>query len=219
MKTTTNISTWRLAALTAGCSLVVLLIGNRPAAGAALLSDELQIQAPPGAVPPIFDAFIPETGPGAAEAEAIFPPGVVAAIPVPLPPGSIAVILTEPAGEATESGPIIFPGPNGPVFVSDVVISTLNSQATFPPIIALVSDGDPLLAQLVATLPPTTPFIPETGGLQDLTLPLVPGGVFPGFGPVTVLVRSDVTTPEPSSIALLALGCVGFAAWAWRNRP
>ena len=171
-------------------------------------------------MPPIFDALIPEPAPTAAEGEAVFSPAGPFPIPVPLPPGSLAVILTEPAGTPPDPGetPIVFSGPNGQVFVSDVVISTVNNQVGFAPMIALVSDGDPILQQLVATLPPTTPFIPETGALQDVTPMLIPGGVFPGIGPVTVLVRSDVTTPEPSSIVLIALGLVGVAAYKWRKR-
>jgi hypothetical protein len=221
MKTTYS-SNLKIVALIAATCFAALSIGNSPALGQTLPSDELLIQTPPGTVPPsiFFDAKIPETGATAPEAEAIFSPVVMPppAIPVPLPPGSTAVILTEPAGEPPELGevPIFFTTPNGRVQVSDVIIAT-NSQ-TFPSIIALISDGDPLLGALVPTLPPTTPFMPEFGVLQDVTGPLLGStGIFPPVGPVQVLVSSDVTTPEPSSVVLIVLGLVSVAAYKWRK--
>jgi hypothetical protein len=197
---------------------VVMLASENPAdAQANSLSDELLLLDPNGGT--LFHGTIPET---------LTAPETSVSFPVPFDPvligapGSGYVFLTEPAGTPPDAGetPIMIPGPNGPVIVSDVVVSTLANPA-LPPSVAFISDGDPLLAQIadrITTLPAVR-FLPETGAFQDVTglLPfpqLLPGGAGPI--PVTILVRSDV--PEPSSVVLAALGCVGLAAWARRKR-
>jgi hypothetical protein len=76
------------------------------------------------------------------------------------------------------------------------------------PFIALISDNNKDLATYVSAIPAavSVPILTETGTLQDLTPLMGPNG-FPGFGPVTVQVQSDVT-PEPSALVLVALGAV-----------
>jgi PEP-CTERM motif-containing protein len=223
MKTTTCFFTWALGALVA--SLATLAIDNKADAQTNTLSDELLITAPAGA-PVFFANFIPEVPPAvAAETSLTFAGGPAPApLPIPLPvliglPGLSAVVLTEPAGLPPEPGeaPIVISGPNGPIFVSDVVFSTLNNQGGAPPFITLVSDGNPDLIQIADHLPgiPGVVFVPETGALQDLTA-LLPPQFLPAIGPLDVQVRSEVT-PEPSSLVLAAFGFAGLAAWGWRR--
>jgi len=125
------------------------------------------------------------------------------------------------AGRYVDPGeiPVIIPGPQGDVIVSDMVISTLGVQAGAPPFITLVSDNGPDLQQLATLLVgvPGVTFLPETGLLQDLSLLLVPAAN--PFGPINVFVRSDSTIPEPGTLALAALGFTGLVAWGWRRRP
>ena len=132
---------------------------------------------------------------------AILPPGALGGV-IAAAPGVSYVILTEEAGfvpDPLELPPPVWVGPgNNTFFVSDVLVNGLANQGAVAPFIALVSDDNPDLGQIVAMLPPTTPFLPETGLLQDLTLLMGPNDL-PGFGPVEVQVRSDI--PEPSGIA------------------
>ena len=131
------------------------------------------------------------------------------------------MILQEPAGEPPDVGelpPVFYPGPNGLVQVSDVLVNGLANQAGLPPFILLVSDNNPDLALVVNLIPPGVPFLPETGALQDLTA-LIGPAVLPGVGPVDVKVLSDVEVPEPSSIViLLGFAGVGLIGSIWYRR-
>lgn len=169
---------------------------------------------------PIYDQIIAEPGPGAVEnsltwslpAVAPLPPVVAATVP-----GASIVILTEPANEPLDPGEIpitiIDKATGAQLTVSDVVISTIGNQVQAPFQVTLVSDGDPDLQQIINGMQANgTPFTwqVETGLMQDLTQQLIP----PQF-PWTVGVRSDVNTPEPSTIVLLALA--GLSLFAWRR--
>ena len=156
-------------------SLAMLASANPANAQTNTLSDELSILDPSGFK--IFDATIPETA-GAAETSVSFPtafdPALIGA------PGIGYVFLTEPAGTAPDPGetPIIIPGPNGPVIISDLLVSTL-ANPQVPPSVQFISDGDPLLAQIadrIATLPGVA-FLTETGAFQDVT-PFLPAPNF-----------------------------------------
>ena len=209
-----------LAIAMAVSSLIVLATGSRLIAGPIPTSDELLISVPGAA--PLFDTLIPETaGPGT-QPSAVFAPG--AGLPALVPPGGLAglippggvpgatfVILTEPATEPvdpTELPRVVFPGPNGPVIVSDVLVNGLANQAGLPPFIAFISDNNPDLATIVPLIPLGSPIVLETGLLQDLTA-LIGPAILPGVGALNVKVQSDVSVPEPSSIVML-LGFVGM---------
>jgi hypothetical protein len=115
------------------------------------------------------------------------------------------VIFAEPPREPvdpTALPPVTFLGPNGPVIVSDLLVSGFTNPNT--PFISLVSDNNPDLAAVVSLIPPTAPvpILPETGLLEDVSA--FTASTFPGF---KVQVASDVTVPEPSSIIIL----LGFA--------
>jgi MYXO-CTERM domain-containing protein len=212
----------------------VMLASGRMLVAAPISSDEFLVTAPGGA-PVILDVFIPEGGGPAMEPSAILvppgvgigpivPPGGLAAV---VPPGPIAgatyVILTEPAGEApdpAELPPVIYPGPNGPVVVSDVIVNGINNQAGLPPFISFISDNNPDLALAIAKIPAglPVPILPETGGLQDITPFLGPAPIiFPGIGPIQVQVQS--TVPEPSTIVMaLAFAGMGLIGVIRRRR-
>jgi PEP-CTERM motif len=201
---TINFSNWALGALVA--SLITLAIGNKAEAD-PILSDELLI-TDLGVT--IFDQFIPEGPPTAPEASLTWGPGpVLPPINAAQVPGALFVVLTEPANEVPDPGETLIPiqGPDGTLFVSDVVISTLGNTAQQPIQVSLVSDGDPDLRAIVDILQATGAFtaLPETGALQDLTQFLVPPGL-----PWTVGVASDVTVPEPSTLALGIAGLAGL---------
>ncbi len=224
MTTTTRCSTRTLGMLVAVASVLVVTTVDK-AIASAVSSDEMVISIPGG--PVIFDNSVPEVPPaGGAEDEITFAGGPANVIPPPVPlvgvigaPGTSELILSEPTGELPDPGePLItFPTPNGPIVVSDLIISTLGNQATLPPFITLVSDGNPDLQQLVPLLSPSTPVLGETGVLQDVT-PLIPFAFFPGIGPITIQVASDVV-PEPSSIVLTVLAGIGLAAGVqWSKR-
>jgi hypothetical protein len=209
----------RMLSVAIAVACLIVLASSRSSVAAAILSDELLI-TPPGGGPAIFDALIPEIAGPATESSAVYAPG--AAIGPLVPPGGLAalippagipgatyVILSEPAIEPldpTELPPVLYPGPNGPVFVSDVLVNGTANQANLPPFIALISDNNPDLARIVPLIPLGVPVLVETGGLQDLTALIGPAFI-PGVGPLAVQVRSDITVPEPSSIVILA----GFA--------
>jgi hypothetical protein len=212
-----------LGVLVVVTSVIILATGNTVMAGGIVApqSDEMVISLP--GIPPLFDNLLIEPPPTGVEIPLTFAGGPANVVPPPAPlaaviglPGTSVVVLTEPVGTVPDPGevPIIIPGPNRDVVVSDIVISTIGNQAGAPPFITLVSDGGPDLAQLVPLLPVGTVFIEETGLFQDLTGVLAPAGS--PFGPITVLVRSDV--PEPSGIVLAALGLVGAIVWRLRRR-
>jgi hypothetical protein len=209
---TIKFSNLMLGALVA--SLITLSTINNAQAG-QVLSDELLIT---DIGVPIFDQFIPE-GTGA-ETSLTWGPGApllppLAAVQVP---GALVVVLTEPAGEVPDPGEIQIPisGPLGTFIVSDVVISTIGNQVQQPFQVSLVSDGDPDLANIVQFLQASgtawTPVV-ETGLLQNLTQLLVPTAF-----PWTVGVASDVSVPEPSTLALCIVGLLGLGLAALRKK-
>jgi hypothetical protein len=198
-------------------SFAFALAGLIGTAGAA--SDRLVITDPSGVS--IFDNSISEVPATGAESSLTFAGGP-APVPPPIPissaitiPGIGIVVLSEPPGTAPEPGetPLVLPGPNGDVFVSDLVVSTLvGNTAGVPAFVTLLSDGDPELQTLVPILAtiPGIHFLVETGQLQDLTA-LVTGPVPGPFGPISVFVQSDVV-PEPETLLLLgvSLASLGF---------
>jgi PEP-CTERM motif len=230
MKITTRSSTRMLGLAVAVAGLIILTAGSRLVAQAAPQSDELLITGPGGAV--LYDTVIPELAGRGSESSALFAPGaglppliapggLVGLIPPGGVPGATFVVLSEPAGELidpAELPPLVYVGPNGPVFVSDVLINGLNNQAGLPPFISLVSDNNPDLASILPLIPPGSPVVLETGALQDLTALMGPA-VLPGVGPLDVQVRS--TVPEPSSIVmLLGFAGMGLIGLTWhRRRP
>jgi len=185
-------------------------------------SDELKILTTSGGG--VVDIFVPETTEPGTEFSALFapgtglshlqPPGALPGIIPPGLPGATYVLLSEPPTEpvdATELPPVFYVGSNGAVPIGDVLINGMGVTSG-PPFVALVSDNNPDLAAYVAAIPPLEGVLTETGDLQDLTLFLNPA-IFPGIGAVNVQVQSDVTTvPEPSTLALAALGTVGLLA-------
>ena len=204
-------------------SLALALTGLIGTARAA--SDRMVITDSAGVA--IFDNSIVEAPATGAETSLTFAGGP-ASVPPPIPissaitiPGVSIVVLTEPAGTAAEPGepPLILPGPNGDVFVSDLVVSTLADQAAgAPPFVSLLSDGDPELQSIIPILAtiPGIHFLVETGQLQDLTT-LVTGPVPGPFGPISVFVQSDVV-PEPGTLLLMGLGLASFAFTRSRRR-
>jgi hypothetical protein len=137
------------------------------------------------------------------------PPGNLPSFFPPEIPGARYVILS--AVEPPDSGelpPVTFPGPNGPVVVSDLLINGIANQQLAPPFIAFISDNNPDLALYVSQIPAgiLVPVVQETGALQDLT-PFMGPNFFPNVGAVQVMAQSDGAVPEPSSIVIL----LGFA--------
>jgi hypothetical protein len=207
----------RLFGVTVVASLIVLTCGRNLLAQPSPQSDELRISIPGGG-PIIADVGVAElTGPGT-EPSVLFSAGILpglevapGALPGIIPPGLTGVsyvILSEPEPvDPAELPPVFFPPSTTQVPVSDLLINGMGVTSG-PPFIALVSDNNPDLATYVGAIPAaaTISILTETGDLQDLTSLLVPP-VFPGVGPVIVQVQSDVV-PEPSTLALVALGAV-----------
>jgi hypothetical protein len=210
----------RLFGVIVVASLIVLTCGRNLLAQPSPQSDELRISIPGGG-PILADVGVAEqTGPGT-EPSVLFSAGVLpglevapGALPGIIPPGLLGVsyiILTEPSGEPpdpTELPPVFYPAGTQNQ-VSDLLISGTN-QTQVPPFIALISDNNPDLGTYVGAIPAAAmvSIAAETGALQDLTAMLVPPPAFPApIGPVIVQVQSDVV-PEPSTLALVALGAV-----------
>jgi hypothetical protein len=204
MRTVTSLS------LAAGIVMLTQVAG----AQVAQTSDRMVITTIGAAPVVIFDHSIPEP-PTVGETTLVFDGTATPGTPAIAPPAAVTMVgtkvvfLTEPAGSVPDPGetPITVPGPNGPVVLSDVVLSTA-AIAGVPPQVMLVSDGDPNLALIATALPnfPTPPsFLAETGALQDVTSLLGLSGTTQ-FGPITVQVASDV--PEPAALSLLVLAGV-----------
>ncbi len=207
-----------LIRVTLAVPAVLVLAMHVQSAGAqsAPLSDRMVVLTPAGNV--LFDRTLFDVA-TAGESTLIFGGTPVPVVPPPIPPqvlvtlpGVRTVALTEPLPLEPGETPVVVPGGAAPIFLSDVVMSTLGvAGTTLPPLIYLVSDGDPSLPLIADLLPglPNTLYRPETGQLQDLTTEL--GSLAPNspFGPVVVLVQSDVV-PEPASVALMGLGVLGL---------
>ena len=207
----------RILAISAS-TLVITVAGFGVAAHAAPnpLSDRLLVTDPAGVT--IYDNSMPETA-TAGETTLTFAGGP-ANVPPPIPiatavtiPGVAILVLTEAAPDPTEP-PLVLPGPGGNVLVSDVVVSTL-TVAGIPSFVSLVSDGDPVLQQILTSLVgnPNLKFIPETGKLEDVTN--LVGGINSPLGPVQVMVQSDAPEPE----LLLLLGSALALLCTARTRP
>ena len=220
---TNNSSNWVLGALLA--SLITLAIDNNKAEAAAIPSDELLISDIGGPVPvPIFDFFIPESAPPGAELDLTWVPGTAVPVPIPIPPtaaimlpGVSIVALLEPPGEPVEPGevpiPIVLPSGQTAI-LSDVIISTFG-VSNAPAFVSLLSDGHPDLPGIAGLLPtiPGVTYLLETGLLQDLTPFLIPPAI-----PFGVQVASDVSVPEPSTLALGIAGLAGLGLLTLRKK-
>jgi hypothetical protein len=179
-------------------------------------SDQLRIFDASGN--PVFNQIIQEpTGSTVFEPNLVFDPFNAGPIdPVGIATGGGQVVfLTEPAGEPVNPGetPFFAIDPNGvSVQISDIIVSSLNTPATFPPQVQLISDGSPDLQRLVISQPnfahPAT-FLVETGQPQDLT-PFFSQTA--GVAPFKIFVQSDVSTPEPASAGLLGIAALGLLA-------
>ena len=194
---------------------VLLALASGANAQTSTTSDQLLILDPNGGV--LFNQSISEiTVPPVGEPNAVYnPPGVGPVDPVALATaGANVVFLTEPAGEPADPGesPIfVFDAAGNKVQISDGIVSSLANPA-LPPQVELISDGNPLLAQLAGAQPnfPKPAFIlAETGILQNLSGPL---GGNSGAAPISIFVQSDVSTPEPASACLLGLAAAGLLA-------
>jgi hypothetical protein len=133
MKITTQFIVRGLCVAVISSGLAFLVNGGN-VLGQSLPSDELRVDPPPTGGPPSADFPIPETAGRGTESSAIFGPTPLTGLVTPgalagiIPPGTAAgyAILTEPAGEPpdpNELPPVTFPGPNGPVIVSDLVVA------------------------------------------------------------------------------------------------
>jgi hypothetical protein len=191
-------------------TLALVTAGHAGVANAASVpSDRLLVTDTTGTA--IFDNSLPE-GTAAGETTLTFAGGPLPVTPPPIPiasaitiPGVAILVLTEPAGTVPDplEPPLILTGPNGDIFVSDLVVSTL-PVAGIPQFVSLLSDGDPELQSILPVLAtmPGVQYLAETGQLQDITA-LVTGPQTPG-GPIRVQVQSD--TPEPAGLVLIGAG-------------
>jgi hypothetical protein len=239
----------RLIALLAAIGLT-FFAGARNAVAVQILSDSMTIQITGGPVlfqNVIAEGGAPATesslawdpsNSGLIPAGGIVPAGglgagganLLAAI-TPFP-GINYVILTEPANEPADPNELprpIYNGPGGPVVVSDILVNGLNNAAfqggQFIPFILFISDNNPDLNELVNDLNQgvggvVSGILPETGQLQDLTA-LIGQNFIPGLlPPVSVVVQSDISTPEPSTFVLAGMGLflLGFAARRRKSR-
>ena len=211
-------------------ALTGLMLGAGRSARADGVSDRVQVIGPDGNA--LFDVFIPDEI-GSNEGFAIFQPGgrtglgpptgLLALVP-PGAPGLSYVILAEPPDEPvdpTELPPTIYPGPNGPVTVSDLLINGIANQAGVPPFIAFISDNDPELQDYVSAIQGPVPVITETGQLQDLTAP-AGVSIFPGIGPIDIKAQSDAVSSAPLPTSLCGgaalLGLAAFSSLRRRRR-
>lgn len=83
------------------------------------------------------------------------------------------------------------------------------------------SDGDIAGANPVPDFPTTIPIVGslfETGQLQDIGVLMQSPSGAPAFAPGTLLVLSDVETPEPSTLALLGVGTIGAMTFLRRRK-
>ena len=161
------------------CAMAIVLLAA--GARAQVLSDEV-IFAPLG-----INLVIPENGPPGSEFVPAF---------APIPGfGDQAVLLLEPGTPAPVNSDALWVQNGFLYFESD------DENGNLPNFTAFLNSrpgGGPPLPSIS---------IPETGGLQDVGVLLLnaAGGPLP---PQTLLIASDIDIPEPSTLALLALGGV-----------
>jgi hypothetical protein len=139
-------------------------------------------------------------------------------------PGGLANVLTyslvNPPG--LTAGDVLFSGEPGLVFGGDVVRFNPNQRCVDGSTGCLVfySDNIPTADSIGDTsgpplaLYPNTITVPETGPEGNnfavyTPLPGQPGFVAGAAGPVTYTLISDAPVPEPSSLAILAVGLAG----------
>ncbi len=137
-----------------------------------------------------INLVIPENGPPASEF-------VPAFAPVPNLQDQ-AVLLFEPGGTA------------GVRVLSDA-LWVQNGFLYFE------SDVNDVLPNFPASIP-VVGTLDETGTLQDLGVLMISPTGAPAFNPGTLLVASDVETPEPSTLAMLGIGGIIGAASFLRRR-
>ncbi len=140
----------------------------------------------------------------------------------PGPGGLVTLLYVPPPGVGFVPGDVLIfePGPGMDV-LSDVVRFNLNGPVAF-----YSDNSDPDPAPQLADVGFPAAFLPNTVQLMEVgpegnngviytPTPNQPGFV-PGFA-VTYTIISD-PVPEPGTIALLAGGGLGLAAFAWRRR-
>ena len=143
------------------------------------------------------------------------------------PPININMTISE-TNPATEFVPAFAPVPNlpnqavlmfeaGGTAGNQVLSDVLWVQAGF---LYFESDvNDVITHYLRPAAIPTVASVVETGNLQDLGILFLSATGAPAFPPRTLLVASDVETPEPSTLALLGIGgAVGAASFLRRRK-